>query len=1153
MAEDNPKGTATGNGSEESKGFGHLYLAEQNILDGIDSAERKGSGSTVSEPGPAGERRVTYAEKDRVGLALSGGGIRSATFNLGLLQQLAKLDLLRLVDYLSTVSGGGYIGGWWTAWKKKRQEAESGDFPSSDVDLAEPHEVRHLREFSNFLIPRRGVMEMEFWYCVVALLKGLLVGLATAASGMMLAFLLWIVLTQALCETSFGVALLFFFCLTVCWLSFFEAWYRGTDIKRVDQFVKELLLVVVPSAAAAAPAALAWWGVASWLHIGVLVEASPATAWWERLLRPWLTSESFWVVPGTEFRMLLFAPALAWLGSAGMMMLFHLLFSRFSHGVGHGPWRRWLDRATARILALAGAWSILTALWCVGGYLGQPSGLGRVATALTAITTSALFVWLRDWLVSSPAKPISSLTDRLKPLVPQLLGYVTLVLAAVSVAGLLMLVLQHHEVFWVELPPLAVIFAVLLLVDPENVGLHAFYRDRIARTFPGASRSQTATDNRQTEPMKDDDFKLSKTKNLRPIHLICCTANALADDRLDTLSRRARSAVLSGSGIAIGDECAKPGDLPFASALTASAAAFNSNMGSLSDRYGPAVTFLMTALNLRLGLWIPHPKGGKVRRRDWRRRLKRVGLWITRLKDGKGRRPDWWRRRNRVGLWTTHLKDGKGWASVFPGLLYLREMFGLTSCKENWVHLSDGGHFENLGLYELVRRQCRYIIVSDCGADPDVAFDDFGNAVRRVREDFGVDIKIDLEPLRPKGNGLSRQHVAVGRIRYGQPNDTGLLLYFKPTLTGDEPCDIAQYKTRNREFPHESTTDQFYDEAQWESYRRLGEHAVEEAFGFLKAQPRKEAKPKPGQGPEAHEIFTAVWWEWYPGPEELHSQLVDLTERYKQLEAEIRRHAPIRLRYEMFPELKCVKPDFEPDAEDEAVADALSFLLQMIQFMEDVWDRCSLDTEDNHPLNQGWINLFQRWIHMPSFQTWWPILTPLYGVGLRRFVERIGGGRQAAQVSGRVRQVTPAEIETLRGPAGKYWKSTGKQIPEKGCLYIYELSLPARAAGQKIVVEVGVACVQVKDEVAEWKWDDLVVVPGLWGAGIGGQFLSGLLEELTAKPRAWHPPRVRQCKVTPPEEPELGTNYVDLYISAGFHWRKAEADGISQLVWDAPP
>ena len=105
---------------------------------------------------------------DYVGLALSGGGIRSATFNLGLLQGLHRFDLLKHVDYLATVSGGGYIGGFWSRWLKENPgRVNSEPFPdeiktstknfSGDTRVFESEEIRHIREFSNFLVPRTGI------------------------------------------------------------------------------------------------------------------------------------------------------------------------------------------------------------------------------------------------------------------------------------------------------------------------------------------------------------------------------------------------------------------------------------------------------------------------------------------------------------------------------------------------------------------------------------------------------------------------------------------------------------------------------------------------------------------------------------------------------------------------------------------------------------------------------------------------------------------------------------------------------------------------------------------------------------------------------------------------------------------------------------
>src|SRR6185369_2195703 len=100
--------------------------------------------------------------------------------------------------------------------------------------------------------------------------------------------------------------------------------------------------------------------------------------------------------------------------------------------------------------------------------------------------------------------------------------------------------------------------------------------------------------------------------------------------------------------------------------------------------------------------------------------------------------------------------------------------------------------------------------------------------MRRVREDFGVEIEIDLAPLRQDERGFAKQHAVTGTLHFDglDGTDKGTLLYFKPVLTGDEPADVLEYRAQNPTFPHEGTGDQFYDEAQWESYRRLGQHSA---------------------------------------------------------------------------------------------------------------------------------------------------------------------------------------------------------------------------------------------------------------------------------------------------------------------------------------
>jgi hypothetical protein len=127
--------------------------------------------------------------------------------------------------------------------------------------------------------------------------------------------------------------------------------------------------------------------------------------------------------------------------------------------------------------------------------------------------------------------------------------------------------------------------------------------------------------------------------------------------------------------------------------------------------------------------------------------------------------------------------------------------------------------------------------VSDAGADPDYRFEDLGNAVRKIRIDLGVPIEFAAMPIRKWARDGTRApaegpYCAIGRIGYsaidaGAPD--GLLLLFKPVLCGLEPADVLEYAARNEAFPQEPTTDQFFGESQFESYRKLGEHAVAHA------------------------------------------------------------------------------------------------------------------------------------------------------------------------------------------------------------------------------------------------------------------------------------------------------------------------------------
>jgi hypothetical protein len=230
--------------------------------------------------------------------------------------------------------------------------------------------------------------------------------------------------------------------------------------------------------------------------------------------------------------------------------------------------------------------------------------------------------------------------------------------------------------------------------------------------------------------------------------------------------------------------------------VTISGAAANPNMGSNSS---PAISFLLALFNLRLGAWL--------------------GNTNERGNETCGR-------------------TGPSQAMV-P---LFAELFGLTTAKGRYINLSDGGHFDNLGLYEVVLRRCRNIVVCDAGQDPSYAFEDLGNAIRKIRIDFGVEIKFaDAIHVFPRDSKKRGVYCAIGTISYrkidGASAPDGRIVYIKPTLRArgaPVPYDVFSYAHGKPTFPHESTVDQWFSESQFESYRALGAHALAEIIGSAK-------------------------------------------------------------------------------------------------------------------------------------------------------------------------------------------------------------------------------------------------------------------------------------------------------------------------------
>lgn len=344
-------------------------------------------------------------------------------------------------------------------------------------------------------------------------------------------------------------------------------------------------------------------------------------------------------------------------------------------------------------------------------------------------------------------------------------------------------------------------------ININRFSLHALYRNRLIREFLGASRRKRRP-NAFTGFSTKDNLAIHKLRHSaaapavsqRPMQIVNMTLNLVATENLAWQERKGESftmsALHSGSaGLGYCDSATygagESDGISLGTAMAISGAAVSPNMGYHSS---PLIAFLLSLLNVRLGWWLGNPK------RDHAE------------------------------------EDGPSVAIKW----YFYEAFGLTKADKDFLYLSDGGHFENLGLYEMVRRRCRYVIVSDAGCDPTCALEDLGNAVRKIEIDLGVRVSFtDLDELRPRlsvedaqgGKSQSQDSWAVGTIHYSELDDgaaDGSIIYIKPSFRGSESAGIRAYALAHEDFPHESTSDQWFGESQFESYRKLGFEIAEE-------------------------------------------------------------------------------------------------------------------------------------------------------------------------------------------------------------------------------------------------------------------------------------------------------------------------------------
>ncbi|HYH69423.1 MAG TPA: hypothetical protein VD866_32310 [Urbifossiella sp.] len=546
---------------------------------------------------------------------------------------------------------------------------------------------------------------------------------------------------------------------------------------------------------------------------------------------------------------------------------------------------------------------------------------------------------------------------------------------------------------------LAVSSAVLSVCADVNVfSMHALYGNRLVRCFLAASRRKEHENPddmgrpRRSAPFgvrgwyrhanaytgfdAGDDLPLSDLRPLvrntnpdgtpapgyhrkydGPYPLFGTTLNLIAGQDLAMRDRKGAAFVLTpdfcgseATGYGRTPDGANGENLTVGRAMTISGAAVDASMPLQSS----ALRALMTLFNARLGWWMQNPR-----------------------------------------------EFGKKWAAASPtgGVLGSlgRELLGRTDDRGWSVHLSDGGHFDNSGVYELVRRRCRFIVALDADTDPNDSPENLAMMVQRVRTDFGVRIEIDTLPLRKDAAGKSKWHVAVGSIRYDEvdPNAVaGTFVFVRASLTGDEPADLRNYAVKDPRFPHHPTfPEQFFDEGQFESYRMLGEHIADIVFGEAAARFDADRLRPMNHDREVRRLFSLVRNRWFPPPMDFTTNYQEAGKAFAELMGSLRADPKMnRLTHDIYPEVaRLTNPPFKTDEwEGHDVERAeLTAVSHVLDVMQTVWMGMELDGSFSHPLQSGWMGSFRRWAAAATFQKYWPVVRGEYSRDFVRFCERV--------------------------------------------------------------------------------------------------------------------------------------------------------------------
>lgn len=841
------------------------------------------------------------------GIGLSGGGIRSALVCLGALETLAERRMLRHFDYLSSVSGGGYAGAalsWRLGQARLAREEGDGaeveedaalstaaglnDAETRDVSAALDAEIakaaetgarrstewvlnrsdelfrarnaekaarleglrdahrRHLRAHVSYLMPGGAAGALSGFYVVARAIVGNLFIWTTLLAGLFALAAVVLetphqrVLWLAAALSAFVVLRSVGFTLS-SWLATSsdaaaDDWSDSIDrrLAALDRRLAGEGSLARPVTAALCTAAAALLGWLCWIATEALLAGGAA-----------LDASGALFALGA--------------GASGVLALLFgyiaLVLWTGSTEPGAPPFkyrRRRLEEAWARSVTL-----VIIAAALFGGLPWISENLDR----LTAWVSGASDYGGADGALSGVLAGLLGLGGALysfwrenaKGALGRSGGAVAMIASALLVYGVAVLAHAAANSLWlgdgtVALPGLVIpkqavaiictvaALALALLVNINDVSLGRFYRDRLMEAFmPDLDTRLTGAEPEPGRPASAaDSFTLTSLRGVRPLHLV--NANVMTPWSQEAKARRRHgdnyvlSALSSGSDSTgwVDTEAVAGGRMTLATSMAISGAAVNPRGGFAGT--GPTaslpVSLAMGVLNLRLGYWLRWPQEGAKR-----------AFWTL----------------NRFG---NHIQP------VFAS--YWRQVFGWPPRKPGFIELTDGGHFENLGLYELVRRRCGLIVIVDGGADKETSYESFTAAIHRIRDDFKAEFHFDMEVDReardgaktdmrlsgpqdlvarddpegyPKGVEFAEKGYFLARIQYAPPDPSridgfrasaqdgpsqGLLVYLKSAMLRRLDHTTKGYRGQSADFPYEPTSNQFFGAAQFEAYRDVG-------------------------------------------------------------------------------------------------------------------------------------------------------------------------------------------------------------------------------------------------------------------------------------------------------------------------------------------